>query len=132
MSESFDATVFAPAPATAPLPPPAPTASADVNELAEGETVFPSTQAWAEEWMMRFAPRPDLWCDDWMRHPEVASRLWALWQAWEVANYEGGAAMSSWWLMHFDGHMAVIGAARGPFARCQSSGHTDRDPWGRR
>lgn len=135
MSESFDAMLFAPAAAAeAPLPPPpAPTAPGEADELeGEGDTVFPSTRAWVEQWMTRYAPRPDLWCDDWMSHPEVASRLWALWQAWEVANYEQGAAMSSWWLMHFDGHLAVIGAARGPFARCQTAGHTDRDPWGRR
>lgn len=130
MSDDFDTTLFAP-----PAAPPESATSDDelgVDVEPVGETVFASTQAWVEEWMMRFAPRPELWCDQWTRHPDVTSRLWALWQAWEVANYEQGAAMSSWWLMHFDGHMAVLGAARGPFARCQGSGHTDRDPWGRR
>lgn len=129
---SFDATVFDAPDSGLPPPSPPPADVDDDLEVDELATVFDSTAAWVEQWMMRFSPKPDHWCDEWMSHPEVASRLHALWQAWEVANYEQGAAMSSWWLMHFDGHMAVIGAGRGPFARCQSTGHTDRDPWGGR
>lgn len=132
----FDATVF-----SAPPPPPSspdvalpPAATADTafdEEPPSADTLFESSLAWVEGWMMRYTSRPAAWCDQWADHPDVGSRIYDLWKAWEVAFVEGGAAMSSWWLLHFDGHMAYLGAPRGPFARCHA-GHVSHDPWSQR
>jgi len=76
-----------------------------------------------------------VWCPEWWLHPEVVDRLQALWSAQIAAEaaLEGGeegesgnpAAMSDWWLRHWDPHRAVIfDKENGPFRSCNlQKGH---------
>lgn len=68
-----------------------------------------------------------VWCPQWWRHPEVAVRLTALWQAWEAARTTGSTdAMSSWWIHHADPHLRVLcDGDTGPMYRCGSARHHD-------
>lgn len=141
--------------AAAPLPPPPGDGTAAIADLDEAEldeadlgedlvgvddeavederpaTVYESSDEWVESWLMRWSRPPDRWCANWTEHPYGAVRLHALWQSWEAANLEGGGAMSSWWIVHHDAHMAVLGGAKGPFARCQPKHVADDTNWRR-
>lgn len=71
------------------------------------------------------------WCPEWWQHPEVVSRLWALWQAREQAEVDAGenlSALSDWWLSHWDRHAAILfDSSRGPFRNCDRTlGHLHR------
>ncbi len=66
------------------------------------------------------------WCADWWAHREAAARVESLWAAWELAQAEGGASPSQWWVYHFTPHWAALTDARRPFAGC-TAGHVD-DP----
>jgi hypothetical protein len=78
--------------------------------------------AWVEEWFVptiRRSMRSSMkWCERWWAHPEAAARLGAMWAAWEVANADGGSAMSQWWLSHFEPHWNILIDAHGPFSGC--------------
>ncbi|EYT63961.1 hypothetical protein H489_0109825 [Curtobacterium flaccumfaciens UCD-AKU] len=78
------------------------------------------------------------WCPEWWKHPEVIDRLQALWTAYIAAEAEqedengNMAALSDWWIRHWDPHRAVLfDAATGPFRDCSMQrGHLydgDRD-----
>jgi len=62
------------------------------------------------------------WCTQWYEHDDAVTRLEALRRAWEEHVVQPGAAMSSWYLHHFDPHIGVLTAAGGPFWQC-SPGH---------
>ena len=90
--------------------------------------------AWVENWLSptvrRYLRSTDRWCERWWAHPEAAARLGAMWAAWEVANVEGGASLSQWWLSHFDNHWPSLIDSHGPFAGCRKDEcrHADRLP----
>lgn len=100
----------------------------------EGQTdtsIFESASAWLE-WLVltvRRRPGPHMaWCELWWAHREAAARIEALWAAWELAEAEGGASPSQWWIYHFAPHWAALTDTRGPFAACiGNDGHVD-DP----
>jgi len=62
------------------------------------------------------------WCTRWYEHDDAVTRLEALRRAWEEHVVQPGAAMSSWYLHHFDPHIGVLTSAGGPFWQC-SPGH---------
>ena len=68
------------------------------------------------------------WCEDWWAHREAAARIEALWAAWELAQAEGGASPSQWWVYHFAPHWAALTDARGPFAGCTGGLVADPPP----
>lgn len=66
------------------------------------------------------------WCPEWWLHPEVNARLWALYMAWiGVEASESVAALSDWWLNHWDRHRSVLfDGQTGPFRECDPTrGH---------
>jgi hypothetical protein len=66
------------------------------------------------------------WCPEWWLHPEVNTRLWALFLAHqEVVTSESLGALSDWWLRHWDAHRAVLfNGQTGPFKDCSmTKGH---------
>lgn len=66
------------------------------------------------------------WCPEWWLHPEVVARLWALYLAWiNVEASESVAALSDWWLNHWDRHRAILfDGQTGPFRECDAGrGH---------
>lgn len=97
---------------------------------AEPSAYFPDFQTWMVEWLAPTVRRPlrsgVMWCSEWWRHPEVVTRLDALWRAWEAARVEGGAGMSYWWTTHFDAHWSVLTSDRGPFVACKDKTHDGR------
>jgi hypothetical protein len=101
----------------------------DVEVEPEG-LIFDSASAWVESWLVLTVRRrlgPHMaWCADWWAHREAAARVESLWAAWELAQAEGGASPSQWWVYHFTPHWAALTDARGPFAGC-TGGHVD-DP----
>lgn len=105
---------------TEPAPAPAP---------AEPKWIYPDSVTWVHEWLYVYSPKPPVWCFQWAEHhPPAAARLHALWEAWEIAQADGPPAMSSWWVYHFDAHMAALTSPRGVFAACQS-GHRHTTSW---
>jgi cytochrome P450 len=94
--------------------------------------VYPDVVAFVTECIAPSICRPTgrgrgKWCPEWWRHPEAVRRLTALWHAWERLRLEGGAAVSTWWLYHFDGHFRVLTDPEyGPFQSCSHEGHTDK------
>lgn len=65
------------------------------------------------------------WCAQWWKHDGVATRLHALWQAWEAARAAGDtAAMSTWWVHHADPTLRVLlNGETGPMWRCSPTQH---------
>jgi hypothetical protein len=59
-----------------------------------------------------------VWCMEWWRHNEAASRLNGLWGAWEHYRKQSGAGLSEWFLTHADQHMAQLLDPTGPFRFC--------------
>lgn len=103
--------------------------TADMAEAAEhasdraAATQYPNAAAWVHRWLLTHYRRPNVgirWCQYWFEHAEAASRLEALWQAWEAtrADEEDFAAVSDWWLNHCDRHMDVLLDESGPFQHC--------------
>lgn len=103
--------------------------TADVAQVAEEasehtlDTQYSNAADWVHRWLLTHYRRPNVgirWCQYWFEHAEAASRLEALWQAWEAAraNEEDVAAVSDWWLNHCDRHMAVLLSEQGPFQHC--------------
>lgn len=67
-----------------------------------------------------------IWCPEWWLHPEVNARLWALFRAHQAAELsESLAALSDWWLNHWDRHRAILfDTQTGPFKGCDmAQGH---------
>lgn len=67
------------------------------------------------------------WCPEWWKHPEAVERLFALWTArtQAYANDDDLAAVSSWWVYHWDHHAPILFDSRtGPFRHCDKAlGH---------
>jgi len=51
------------------------------------------------------------WCTRWYEHDEAIARLEALRRAWEEHVVTPGAGMSSWYLTHYDPHIAALTSA---------------------
>ncbi|HEY5841026.1 MAG TPA: DUF4913 domain-containing protein [Mycobacterium sp.] len=69
------------------------------------------------------------WCRQWWRHQEPASRLHALWRAWEAARTRGGTALSTWWLSDADAHLRLLlDGHTGPLYRCTPARHQPTEP----
>ena len=66
-----------------------------------------------------------VWCPTWWEHPEVVSRLRALWGAHVAAlTDENPRDRSSWWVDHWDRHASVLfDDLAGPFRQCTPSEH---------
>lgn len=96
---------------------------AEAREQPRGP-LYPNAAAWVEGFLtLHYARRnPGFrWCAYWWQHVEAASRLEALWQAWEQARLSDDfSAISHWWLEHCDPQMAMLTAATGPFAQCDA------------
>ncbi|HEV7951029.1 MAG TPA: DUF4913 domain-containing protein [Glaciihabitans sp.] len=67
------------------------------------------------------------WCPEWWKHPEAVARLRAVWSARLQADAEMEsetgdlAAVSSWWLNHWDRHAAILlDRSNGPFRDCDA------------
>jgi len=65
------------------------------------------------------------WCTRWYEHDEAIARLEALRRAWEEHVVTPGAAMSTWYITHYDPHITALTSAGGPFWQC-SPGHHQR------
>jgi len=79
---------------------------------------------WVRSWLAGRIHRPaHVWCARWDEHPEVASRLEALFDAWRQMWPSPGAARSLWWRDHFDHHFAMLTSEAGPMAECHHSAH---------
>jgi hypothetical protein len=103
---------------------------AEATEAAdESRALYPDFETWMIEWLVPTIHRPlrngVLWCPKWWAHTEAVTRFDSLWRAWESARLEGGAAMSFWWVMHFDPHWSVMTSDRGPFAACKDRTHEE-------
>lgn len=92
----------------------------DDGEDAQQEPVYDDVAAFVTGWLVPRSERLPAWCDSWWLHPLALTRLRALWESWEVANAEGGAAMSQWLKDDFDHHITTLTAKGGPFHDCQS------------
>ena len=97
-------------------------------EAAEAQPQYDSLDAWMDDWFVRVVRRRVgrggiVWCAQWWAHAEAASRLGALWGAWEQAQIDLGSAPSQWWVWHFDAHWAVLTNPAGPFAACTADRH---------
>lgn len=106
---------------------------AEAADRAAVTTAYPNAAAWVEGWLLEHYRRdiPGFyWCRYWWRHAEAASRLEALWQAWEAARAddEDVAAISTWWLQHCDPQMAVLASRSGPFLHCDPATDEHRLP----
>lgn len=65
------------------------------------------------------------WCHQWYRHRDVRERFAVLMLAWEEAVEQPGAAMSGWYLQHYDPQLRTITAPDGPFHECTPKAHLD-------
>lgn len=97
-------------------------AAAEQAADAVPSTRYPNAADWVEGWLLEHYRRDTpgfRWCCYWWDHAEAASRLEALWQAWEAARATNDvSAMSHWWLNHCDPHMAILSSSTGPFLHC--------------
>ncbi|MCX4099218.1 DUF4913 domain-containing protein [Nocardia sp. alder85J] len=108
--------------AVAPAPTPEETAEEEQKQL-----FYPNVEAFVEKFLavvyarevVRARADTDIkWCPQWHDHPEAASRLGAMWRAWEHARLGKTSELSSWWRDHADHHMAVLMSPDGPFKNC--------------
>jgi hypothetical protein len=70
------------------------------------------------------------WCTRWYEHDEAIARLEALRRAWEEHVVTPGAGMSSWYISHYDPHIAALTSAGGPFWQCSPGHHQPARPVG--
>jgi len=70
------------------------------------------------------------WCTRWYEHDEAIARLEALRRAWEEHVVTPGAGMSSWYLSHYDPHIAALTSLGGPFWQCSPGHHQPARPIG--
>jgi hypothetical protein len=120
----WDPTMPHPASDTVQDPSPAPEPAPSVEAAPQYATLT----AWMDDWFLQVVRRrvgrgSVSWCAQWWAHPEAASRLGALWAAWEESRTTGGAALSQWWLWHFDAHWPVLTNPAGPFSACTPERH---------
>lgn len=109
-------------------------AEPDDDTPDQPEPLYPSVEAWVEQWLAPSLRRPwtkDLcWCPEWWRHTEVISRLEALWRSWEHLRTDGTTGMSVWWRDHADPHLAsLLTRETSPMSGCgRHGGHTEYEP----
>jgi hypothetical protein len=100
------------------------------EEDPPAKTRYANAAEWVEHYLLpHFARNPMTikWCAYWWEHAEAASRLEALWQAWEAARVStDGDAVSNWWLQHADPHMTALFSDQGTFNRCDYQTGTHR------
>src|SRR4051794_4618805 len=89
---------------------------------------YPNLGEWVTKWLARVGRTPTdgahrSICTEWWRHEAAVYRLRTMWDAWEVAEAEGGAAPSEW-LLSADLHMDKLLAPDGPFKGC-GKGHRE-------
>lgn len=91
---------------------------------------YPNLGEWVTKWLADIYRVPTdtahrSWCPQWWRHGGAVYRLRTMWDAWEVAETEGGAAPFDW-LLAADLHMDKLLATDGPFKGCsQRQGHLE-------
>lgn len=93
------------------------------GEHAQPEPIYADVAAFVTGWLSPRSERLPVWCDSWWLHPLALTRLRALWQSWEVANAEGGSAMSKWLMYDFDHHATKLTTKGGPFHECHNGQH---------
>lgn len=92
-------------------------------EHTQPEPIYADVAAFVTGWLAPRSERLPAWCDSWWLHPLALTRLRALWQSWEVANAEGGAAISKWLIYDYDHHITKLTTKGGPFHECHNSHH---------
>jgi hypothetical protein len=65
------------------------------------------------------------WCRAWSEHAEATSRLWTLWEAWELASHDTGSGAMVSWYHELDHHLPILLGARGPFFQCSEKEHIE-------
>lgn len=93
------------------------------NVDAQLEPIYTDVAAFVTGWLAPRSERLPAWCDSWWLHPLALTRLRALWESWEVANAEGGAAMSKWLIYDYDHHVTKLTTKGGPFYECHNGQH---------
>jgi hypothetical protein len=105
----------------------------EVASLASAET--PHLDGLFVDWVIEhcsiveyvWSEKRPAWCPEWWKHPEAVERLFALWTArtQAYANDDDLAAVSSWWVYHWDHHAPILFDSRtGPFRNCDKAlGH---------
>lgn len=98
--------------------------AAGVGQTGAGGDTYTDWREWVRSWLAGRIHRPaHVWCARWDEHPEAASRLEALFDAWRQMWPAPGTARSLWWRDHFDHHFAMITSEAGPMAECHHSAH---------
>jgi hypothetical protein len=101
-------------------------AGASAGDGAAPEPLYPSVEAWVEQFFAAVYHRPvggDLrWCRRWFEHPEALIRLELLWRSWEVYRLRPLGAVD-WHRDVLDHQLPVLLSDRGPFAACTPDRH---------
>ncbi|MFJ8195268.1 DUF4913 domain-containing protein [Streptomyces sp. NPDC096094] len=97
--------------------------------------VYQSVNEFMTEWLAPVIRRKIdgqtlTWCPRWWAHPEVLTRVNALWRAWEHLRLDPALGMSMWFLHHCDPHLRqIMDGDTGPLAKCSiNDGHEMRRP----
>jgi hypothetical protein len=116
-----------PAPEPEPEPEPQTEAADEEEETPQRKLLYPTVGAFVEDYVAKLYKREVTvqgsektfrWCPLWHVHGEVWGRMNALWRAFEHLRHGENTELSSFWLMHFDPHMAQILDPNGPFKYC--------------
>jgi hypothetical protein len=103
------------------------------QEAGDGvEPFFPNAEAFVGQfWVSTFTrPGRGRWCAQWWGHAEALVVLQSLWQTWESARIEPGAAGIANWLTTYAYPLArELNAEGGPFAACTPERHETTVPW---
>lgn len=109
-----------------------PNTTASNSDDSEPQPLFPSLEAWVQQWLAPMIRRPTstdtCWCPQWWQHAEVISRLEALWRSWEHLRTDGTTGMSVWWRDHADPHLGfLLSRSTSPMSLCgrNDRGHVD-------
>ncbi|MET7769031.1 DUF4913 domain-containing protein [Nocardia sp. NPDC005366] len=100
--------------------------------MSDEQPKFANVAVFVEEYLGQIYQRQvsdstdTVWCDEWWRHVEAATRLNALWRSWEQLHRDERGGLSYWLLQHADPHMKRLFDPRGPFKYCGvRHGHRD-------
>ncbi|MFC7344955.1 DUF4913 domain-containing protein [Saccharopolyspora griseoalba] len=103
-------------------------------ESDQPEPLYSSVEEWVIGWFAPIIRRKltgdHCWCPQWWQHPEVISRLDALWRSWEGLRLDATTGMSVWWRDHFGPHWAeLVDRDRSPMSQCHpKDGHVGEYP----
>ena len=109
----------------------------DGSTDAQPQLVFSNLEAFVSDYLIHHFPRPVqasaydkefYWCSSWWAHTEAASRLNALWRAWEALRLNETTGMADWWTHYADPTMNALFAAKGPFQGCTAEEHKPANP----